>query len=96
MSTVGEFLREKGENMAVWLRSEGYDMQVPMSDFIVVALAHTLHNTYGNAIEARDFSALDVPEVTPLVEFVQARAHMHDKFWRYLALFSEVASRTNE
>ena len=99
--TVASFLREKVSNMSLWLTSAGYngDVKLPaLTDLALVTLAQTLHSTYATAIKERDFDKLlankeSLPaELTHLVEYVQQAAPLHDKFWRYLALFSDTVS----
>tara|TARA_B100001250_G_scaffold23184_1_gene19472 strand:+ start:1268 stop:1570 length:303 start_codon:yes stop_codon:yes gene_type:complete len=94
--TVASFLREKVYNMAAWLESEGmprYRSPWPdLPDIALTAFAQTLRETYTEAIEARDFDAVEggVPkEVQEWFNWVRERPALHDKFWRYLALFSE-------
>ena len=50
-----------------------------------------------DAIESRDFDALIAPMDLPagmlaIVVFVRNRPELHDKFWRYLALFSDTVA----
>ena len=96
MTTVGEFLQEKTGNMATWLRGEGvFDLQLPeMMPVQLVAFAQTLHDKYERTIDKRDFGELLADEdelplnVLRTVQFVRERPPLHDKFWRYLKLFS--------
>ena len=95
--TVASFLREKVINMAVWLEGEGMQHSgLPeLTDLALTTMAHTLHNDYGEYVKMRDFTGLHdtvLPEITELLQFVESREALHDKFWRYLELFSEVAS----
>ena len=97
--TIASFLREKASNMATWLAENGHVCSLPhVSDVAIVAMAQTLHDKYKATIEARDFDALlaekeNLPtDVLCIVLFVQIREPLHDKFWRYLHLFSDTVS----
>ena len=100
MATVAEFLSEKMCNMAKWLSVAGCPQEPipPVGDLELVAFAHILHNDYSEAIRARDFVELQrdkenlPPSLTSVVHFVESHPELHDKFWRYLELFSEVVS----
>jgi len=91
--TVASFLREKVGNMAAWLEREGMPSRpLPhMPDIGLTAFAQTLRETYAEAIEARDFDAVgEIPEeLVEVIKYVRERPALHDKFWRYLALFSD-------
>ena len=93
--TVASFLREKVGNMKAWLESEGMPPRpLPyMPDVGLTAFAQTLRETYAEAIEARDFDVVklgELPEeIVESIKYVRERPALHDKFWRYLALFSE-------
>ena len=96
--SLGGVLHEKAANMTAWLHAEGLSVVMPLNILALTTFAHTLHNEYDDTIKARDFAGLRVDkENLPLegmqvVDFVEVRAPLHDKFWRYLTLFSEVAS----
>ena len=101
MTTVASFLREKVTNMATWLSGQGYETKLPsVTDIQLVTFACVLHKECQTAIDNHNFGTLlevidkqlDSPEVARLVDYVRTREEMHDKFWRYLTLFSEVAS----
>ena len=103
--TIGAFLREKVTNMATWLHAEGLPTtgQLPaLGDLALTTFAHTLRNDYGECIKARNFTSLtedkeNLPgDVVDLITFVRFRPALHDKFWRYLELFSEVVGSTHE
>lgn len=91
--TVASFLREKACNMAQWLTENGYagDADITkLPDLALVAFAQTLHDDFDDAVRARAFDSLEAPPVLQaVVEFVHPRADLHDKFWRYLQLFSD-------
>lgn len=95
-TTVGDYLREKVGNMAVWLKENGCIVDLPsMSNVAVTSFAQKLRDVYRDAIHTRNFQALLVdkdalpPQVLMIVSFVQRNSELHDKFWRYLALFSD-------
>ena len=102
--TVASFLREKYTNMAMWLESEGFPryrnpngrILPDLPDIALTAFAQTLHDDYADAIEKRDFSIINnreiPPEIKSAVEFVKETPSLHDKFWRYLKLFSDTVS----
>lgn len=94
--TVGEFLREKVDNMAAWLKENGCPVDLPqMGNLALTAFAQTLQSDYKVAIGARDFTTLLEdkenlpPQILMTVSFVQKNSLLHDKFWRYLTLFSD-------
>jgi hypothetical protein len=100
MISVSTFLREKMGNMTRWLQGEGLNVTVPLhelSNLHLVAIAQTLHDEYLDAIEGRNFAALQSHTQLPIellsaITFVESREELHDKFWRYLALFSDTVS----
>mgnify|MGYP001170382631 CR=1 FL=1 len=103
-TTVGEFLKEKACNMSKWLQNAGhtndYDLGT-LHSLQVVAFAQNLALLHGENIKTRNFEGLlndkDTPEeLKPTIAFVQEDATLHDKFWRYLALFSETVSVKDE
>lgn len=98
MSTVGEFLHEKAENMTRWLKEAGNPVDLDLGRLTrmqVTALAQHLHKEHSETIELRSFPKLleaqenIPPELLMSINFVSKRPDLHDKFWRYLALFSE-------
>ena len=93
---VAKFLKQKSTNMRCWLVAEGFPgpAVVEVPDTIIVHGALELHTRYSDAIKERNFTALhDAPgEMKKVVEFVEGRAELHDKFWRYLELFSDTVS----
>tara|TARA_Y100000385_G_C12590809_1_gene424617 strand:- start:144 stop:467 length:324 start_codon:yes stop_codon:yes gene_type:complete len=99
--TVASFLREKAGNMVAWLGENGYEggLKMPqLTDLALVAMCQTLHSKYRTAIEQRDFAWLwsnkeNAPhDLMRVVAFVEANDVLHDKFWRYLKLFSDTVS----
>ncbi len=97
MTSVAIFLREKLGNMAAWLNSEGLALHAPLherTNVEIVAFAQYLHDTHAPVIRARDFAGMldDNADTQRILAFVESRPELHDKFWRYLALFSEVVA----
>ena len=99
MSTVAEFLRVKFNNMKMWLQAEGLGAQhAELHDLQIVALAQILHDDYAEAIESRSFAQLledkeNLPrDVLTIVQHVEEHPLLHDKFWRYLKLFSDTVN----
>jgi len=97
--TVASFLREKLQNMERWLSEDGCELRLPaMQDVHIVALAQALHDKFADVIEQRDFAPLandkeNLPmDMVKLLQYVEARPDLHDKFWRYLKLFSDTVS----
>lgn len=93
---VGEFLAQKVGNMYRWLKEEGLPVDLPtVANVQLVAMAQRLHKKYSDAIYEEDFEPLLAdkenlpPEMLMAVSFVQRRPELHEKFWRYLALFSD-------
>ena len=92
---ASDFLVEKAANMRAWLRDSGYDVSAwsNPTGMQMCLFASTL-STHGETIAYRDWEELksiEMPEeLLAVAKWVEARAHLHDKFWRYLALFSEV------
>jgi len=100
--SVGEFLKEKAGNMQRWLKANGNPIDTDFSSLpaiSVVQMAQELHK-YESAITARDFNALLAdPDALPAelamtVGFVRGRTDLHDKFWRYLELFSDTVKES--
>ena len=97
MTTVADFLRSKLGNMARWLSAEGCPVTVNPDDFNnvqITAFAVELKDRYATALQSRSFEPLleDKTQHAPLlmmVSYVSKNAHLHDKFWRYMTLFSE-------
>ena len=91
MSTIGAFLQHKMTNMAVWLADSGGP--APMGALTCVQatqFAEILRAEHADAIKERSFDTLNAPtELQEVIEFVQSREDLQDKFWRYLALFSD-------
>lgn len=93
MSFIKDFLHEKAHNMERWLREEGYAGQglpLDVTPLVIVTMAQTLHNDHKDAIARRDFDALKANEhLSAVLTFVHTNPKTHDKFWRYLELFSD-------
>lgn len=90
--------------MDVWLRGNGAEsQQLPqVSDLALVTFAQELHNRFANVLALRDFELLlndkeNLPaELVSVIDFVHGRPQLHDKFWRYLQLFSDTVSSSHE
>lgn len=87
--TIGSFLRDKMLNMHQWLGDHGLVVSSDgLSDLTATLIAQELA-AYTEAIAARDFEGLTGEKrVVEIVVFVRDRPELHDKFWRYLELFS--------
>ena len=107
MQTKGEFLKEKVLNMAKWVTEEVGKENLPVdiiagidgrSVVEVTALSGAL-DANCDQVTTRNWSGLVRlmtdhgvgDEVQQVVVAVQHRPAMHDKFWRYMDLFVEVA-----
>lgn len=90
---IQDFLHEKAQNMERWLRAEGYageGLPLEVSPLVIVTMAQTLHNDHKDAIAHRNFDALGTNEhLSAVITFVRSNPKTHDKFWRYLELFSD-------
>lgn len=105
---VGEFLREKLTNMSNWITSElGNSSDVDIKQYITertdteIAYMVGILKSNSTKITHRDWSGLDrvgdLPkELKEIFQFIRKREDMHDKFWRYLELFVQVISNTEE
>lgn len=96
--SVSELLREKCGNMQRWLRGEGCSIPLDVDSLANVQLtmmAVHLHE-HDAAIRERSFDELAQDDLPPalsqVLTFVMQRPDLHDKFWRYLALFSDAVS----
>ena len=101
MSTVGEFLHEKAANMAKWLKESGNPVDLDLARLTqlqVTALVQALHDQHKENISTRSFDGLlegkenMPPELLMTISWVEKRVQLHDKFWRYLALFSDTVA----
>jgi hypothetical protein len=105
--TKGEFLKEKMTNLARWVTQEVGEENLPVDVFTgiadrsvveVTALSGAL-DANNTLVTTRNWSGLvqlmnehgAVRELQEVVVAVQRRPEMHDKFWRYMNLFIEVA-----
>lgn len=103
MSSVGEFVKSKMHNMAVWVQEElGSVIAIvaavdARSELELTTLCVMLHTE--KAIAAtRDWDALielarEEAALAPLLQIlveVRARESMHEKFWKYVQLFIDV------
>ena len=94
--SIPDLLREKSRNMQRWLLSEGCELETQFEDasnIQLLLMAQQVH-ALRSAIDARDFDGLcvdkDMPvELLNVIAFVVKRTELHDKFWRYLTLFSD-------
>lgn len=94
---IGEFLKQKAGNMQRWLKENGNLIDTDFGALPAIAIVQMAQELlkYESAIVARDFDALLAdPDALPVelamtVGFVRGRTELHDKFWRYLRLFSD-------
>ena len=90
---VGDLMYEKMSNMEQWLVGEGLKVNVTVKTMHKAQLVALAQHIPKDAVATRSFARLfeqEEPEVMlALVKFVEARPELHDKFWRYLELFSE-------
>ena len=109
MPTKGEYLKEKLGNMARWVEQELGKENLPVDviaginnrseqEASVFAGALLSNKTM---VTQRNWSGLlyavtnsNLPaEVQTIMQLVYAHEPMHDKFWRYMDLFCEVAEQ---
>lgn len=103
---MGQFLKEKATNMSQWLAtagklSQGNLSQIEsLSEVQLVGFAQLLHDECKEAIVQRDFDGLlnaggeqIGSNVREVVVFVRERDELHDKFWRYMSLFSDTVGK---
>ena len=105
MSSVGEFVKSKMHNMAVWVQEElgsviaiDYVAVVDArSELELTTLCVMLHTERDIAAQ-RDWDALvelasEEAALAPLLQIlveVRQRESMHEKFWKYVQLFIDV------
>ena len=90
MSTVGGFLAEKMLNMRNWLVGEGYPLDaLYVSETQATMFAQHLAKLDVESKQFDIFSEQDDERIMPLVLWIEQRPHLHNKFWRYLTLFSD-------
>ena len=107
--TKGEFLKEKMNNMAKWVNSEVGAENLPVdiiagiasrSAVEVTALAGALNanktlvttRNWSGLVQLMDQHGVDAT-LQQVVVAVFKQEHMHEKFWRYMELFCEVADQ---
>ena len=105
--TVGAFLKEKLTNMATWIEGELGTSSVDLKQYVAerteTEIAYVVGNLCANSVQIthRDWSGLarlyDLPtDLLMIIDAVRKREDMHDKFWRYLDMFVNVISNTEE
>lgn len=107
--TKGEFIKEKMGNMARWVTQEvgkenlpvdviaGIDGRSPLE--VTVLAGHleanrdlATHRNWSGLVQL--MAANSAPgELQEVVVAVQRRPEMHDKFWKYIALFVDVSAQ---
>lgn len=97
MTTKGAFLQEKAGNMRAWLQESLLSEAVanlPSLDQARATLMAEMLVPYKQAIKDEDFTRLEEAAVEigliDVMKEVVTHPPLHDKFWRYLALFVEV------
>lgn len=102
MATVGDFLAAKVKNMRAWLVDSGIsipeDAWVPKMFLVQMASELLMHE---DVVRARDFERLKqidgLPEqLKSFLDQLEPREDLHDKFWRYLALFADTVNFQTE
>ena len=103
MSTVGQFVKSKMHNMAVWVRDElgpsmDYVATIDARTELELTTLCTMLNSKKDIAARRDWDALlalvqaqivFTPMVT-LLQSVREKEHMQEKFWKYVQLFVDV------
>ena len=103
---TGEFVKQKVQNMVRWARNELGDdvvtesLQQAILRRSEVELVYALRALQDHAtdVHKRDWDGLvdsaTVPgEFKTLIVAIRDKPVMHDKFWRYLDMFSEVLAQ---
>ena len=104
MSTIGEFLVEKGQNMVRWVNSE---LGTAYSDTLFASparncfIASTLKEE-AEMVKNQDFSQLLSKmtelnmdqDLIDLAHKIWRKESMHTKFWAYMNLFATVISES--
>ena len=101
---LGAFLKEKLGNMARWVTGEVGKENLPVDieqlindrSVVEVTFLATVLDANSAKVAHRDWSGLvrvmqaeDLPvDFFAVVQAVRSRPELHDKFWRYLELFS--------
>ena len=92
---------EKAGNMAAWLKENDLPVDLELGNLTqlqMTTVAQILHDSYQETIAARSFDGLMMnkenlpPELLMTVSWVAKREELHDKFWRYLTLFSDTVA----
>ena len=99
--SVGDVLREKMTNMEKWLRDEQVPLRLRVeslhtAQLVLFARAIPTHNR-SFAVLHEDAELLDAAEkadmgIRDTLNTLEKRAELHDKFWRYLELFSTLVA----
>ena len=99
--TIGSYVLEKAKNMQKWLEAETSWRKgpIPLTEIAAVSMAQKVHEMRTTVYE-RDWLALEEEaESTALVRdavaAVRQRPELHDKFWRYLQLFTDTMATSN-
>ena len=99
---VGQFIKSKMHNMAVWIDTELHEDYSSLvdarSELELTTMCAMLHTKKEVFEKNDDWSALaaliaNEPALTPfvsIIEKVHERPWMHEKFWKYVRLFIEV------
>lgn len=110
MSTVGAFLKQKLCNMAHWIEDTVGRENLPLdvvasvadrSEFECTLLAQAvadkpevvLHSDWSGLVRLLEENSCPA-ELSAIVQAVRTREAMHEKFWRYMALFRDTISNT--
>ena len=105
MSSVGEFVKSKMHNMAVWVQEElgaaaamdyvaAVDARLELELTTLCVMLHTerdiaARRDWDALVELASEEAALAPLLQILVE-VRQREPMHEKFWKYVQLFIDV------
>jgi hypothetical protein len=105
----GEFLKEKLQNMARWVDEEVGKENLPVDIIAGIAgrsaveatlfasqlaanKAKVTHRDWSGLVQVMAQETLPI-ELQEVIVAIQHRPPMHDKFWRYMGLFIEVADQ---
>lgn len=98
---VGEFIKSKMHNMAVWIDAELHEDYISLidarSELELTTLCAMLHSKKEmfktddwSALTALTENELALAPFVSIIDKVHERPCLHDKFWKYVRLFIDV------
>ena len=102
MVSKGEFIKEKLGNMARWVDEElGSELNAAVDCQSALAATVFASRLLDNRhmVTARNWSGIthlatnEVPELGAVLQDINRHERLHEKFWRYMDMFVEVAAQ---